>query len=68
MRAARALFGEALPAWLRELALLMLTSVAGIDVAAWIAASSTAANAFGSSAPGSTCRREPIGLDARLPI
>ena len=45
--AARALFGQALPAWLRELAAADAGGVAGIDVAAWIAASSTAANAFG---------------------
>ena len=44
--AARALFGQALPAWLRELAAADAGGVAGIDVAAWIAASSTAANAF----------------------
>lgn len=44
--AAQALFGQALPAWLRELAAADPDSVAGIDVAAWIAASSTAANAF----------------------
>ena len=44
--AARALFGEALPAWLRGLAAADAGGVAGIDVAAWIAASSAAANAF----------------------
>ena len=44
--AARALFGQALPAWLRGLAAADAGGVAGIDVAAWIAASSTAAKAF----------------------
>ena len=44
--AASALFGDALPAWLRELAAADADNVAGIDVAAWIAASSTAAGAF----------------------
>jgi hypothetical protein len=44
--AARALFGQALPAWLRGLAAVDAGGVAGIDVAGWIAASSTAANAF----------------------
>jgi hypothetical protein len=43
--AARALFGEALPSWLRGLGAADAGAVA-IDVPAWIAASSTAANAF----------------------
>jgi len=43
---ARALFGEALPSWLKELAAAYPGGVAGVDVAGWIAASSTAANAF----------------------
>jgi hypothetical protein len=43
---ARALFGEALPAWLEGLAVADPAGVAGIDAAAWITASSNAANAF----------------------
>ncbi len=40
--AAQALFGQALPAWLTEIS----ASVAGIDVASWIDASSAASDAF----------------------
>jgi hypothetical protein len=45
-QAAAALFGHALPAWLTGLAATEAGGVAGIDVAAWLAASSTAAQAF----------------------
>ena len=45
-QAAAALFGQALPAWLTGLAATDAGGVAGIDVAAWLAASSTAAQAF----------------------
>ena len=45
-QAAAALFGHALPAWLTGLAATDAGGVAGIDVAAWLAASSTAAQAF----------------------
>ena len=45
-QAASALFGHALPAWLVGLAAADASGVAGIDVAAWLAASSTAAQAF----------------------
>ena len=45
-RAARALFGQTLPAWLSGLAAADAGSVAGINVAAWIAAASAAAEAF----------------------
>jgi hypothetical protein len=45
-QAAAALFGHALPAWLTGLTATDAGGVAGIDVAAWVAASSTAAQAF----------------------
>ena len=45
-RAAAALFGDALPAWLNELASSDRGTVAEIDVEAWAAASARAAEAF----------------------
>ena len=67
--AARVLFGQALPAWLSGLAAADAGGVAGIDVAAWSAASATAANAFatlGASLDGSPRTDPPLAASADL--
>lgn len=66
---ARALFGQTLPAWLRGLAAADADGVAGIDVVAWIATSSGAANAFvklGARLDVSPRTDRPLRADADL--